>query len=92
MRKLIIAATAAVGILLAGCQTMEGLGQDLKKGADHVSTAIGKAGDKLTETAREAQEYPMRRFMQIGIALVFAAFLLWVGVTVWGLLHRSGVL
>ena len=30
----------------------------------------------------------MRRFMQIGIALVFAAFLLWVGVTVWGLLHR----
>lgn len=34
----------------------------------------------------------MRRFMQIGIALVFAAFLLWVGVTVWGLLYRSGVL
>ena len=54
MRKLIIAATAAAGILLAGCQTMEGLGQDLKK--DHVSTAIGKAGDKLSETAREAQE------------------------------------
>lgn len=56
MRKLIIAATAAAGILLAGCQTMEGLGQDLKKGADHVSTAIGKAGDKLSETTREAQE------------------------------------
>ena len=58
MRKLIIVAAAAAGILLAGCQTMtmEGLGQDLKKGADHVSTAIGKAGDKLSETAREAQE------------------------------------
>lgn len=30
--------------------------------------------------------------MQIGIGLVFAAFLLWVGVTLWGLLHRSGIL
>lgn len=56
MRTLIIAAATAVGILLAGCQTMEGLGQDLKKGAEHVSTAIGKAGDKLTETAQDAQE------------------------------------
>ena len=56
MRKLIMVGAAAAGILLAGCQTMEGLGQDLKKGADHVSTAIGKAGDKLSETAREAQE------------------------------------
>ena len=44
MRKLIIAAAAAAGILLAGCQTMEGLGQDLKKGAEHVGAALGKAG------------------------------------------------
>ena len=43
MRKLIIVAAAAAGILLAGCQTMEGLGQDLKKGADHVSTGVSDA-------------------------------------------------
>lgn len=50
MKKLCLAAIAA-SFLLAGCNTMQGLGQDLKKGAEHVSTAIGKAGDKLSDAA-----------------------------------------
>ena len=57
MKKNFLAALLlSAALALAGCNTVQGFGQDLKKGADHVSTAIGKAGDKLSETAREAQE------------------------------------
>ena len=43
---------------LAGCNTVEGFGQDLKKGAGAVGHAIGKAGDKISETAQSMSGEP----------------------------------
>ncbi|BBF23951.1 hypothetical protein [Sutterella megalosphaeroides] len=48
---LLFALLAALGT--AGCNTVEGFGQDVKKGAAHVGEALGKAGDKISETASE---------------------------------------
>lgn len=33
----------------------------------------------------------MRRFMQIGLYIAFAAVLVWFATTILGLLHRAGV-
>lgn len=56
MRTSLIVSLFAASLLLAGCNTMNGLGQDLKKGAEHVGAAIGKAGDKLSEAAQAASD------------------------------------
>ncbi len=53
MRKLLALPLMLAALGLAGCNTVEGFGQDLKKGADHVGQALGKAGDKISETAAE---------------------------------------
>lgn len=42
---------AAASLALAGCNTVQGLGKDISKGAEHVGSALEKAGDKLTEVA-----------------------------------------
>lgn len=55
MRKLLVLTVTLAALGLAGCNTVEGFGQDLKKGAEHVGQAIGKAGDKISETASEAK-------------------------------------
>lgn len=41
----LIAALALVGVVLTGCNTMKGLGQD-----------VSSAGDKVTGTAAETQQ------------------------------------
>ncbi len=54
MNKLVLAAALICGsIALAGCNTVAGFGQDIKKASEHVSQGIEKAGDKLTESANE---------------------------------------
>lgn len=55
MRKLLVLTVTLAALGLSGCNTVEGFGQDLKKGAEHVGQAIGKAGDKISETASEAK-------------------------------------
>ena len=44
MKHFTAAALIAAAFALAGCNTVAGLGQDLKKGSEHVSAALGKAG------------------------------------------------
>ena len=58
MKKSILAAAIVALFALTGCNTMEGLGQDIKKGAGAVGHAIGKAGDKLSETAQSMSGEP----------------------------------
>ena len=56
MRKsLVVIAMIGSMIVLAGCNTVAGLGQDLKKGSEHVSDAIGQMGDKMTQKANSHQ-------------------------------------
>lgn len=45
------ALAAAAAMLVAGCNTVEGFGQDLKQGSASVSKALGKAGDAISNTA-----------------------------------------
>ena len=67
MKLTAVAAILAASVALAGCNTMAGLGHDLKKGAEHAGAAIskgaehagqaiGKAGDKLTQAAESGDE------------------------------------
>ena len=59
MKKMMMLAAAIAGMTaLAGCNTVEGFGQDLKKGAGAVGHAIGKAGDKISETAQSMSGEP----------------------------------
>ncbi len=54
MKKTTAAAAAllaAAAMALAGCNTVQGFGKDLSKGAEHVGSALEKAGDKITEAA-----------------------------------------
>lgn len=44
MRKLVILAIAAVGLLAAACNTIEGVGED-----------VGAAGNAIEETAQDAK-------------------------------------
>lgn len=53
MRKLLVLSLSLAALGLAGCNTVEGFGQDLKKGADHAAQALGKAGDKISQKAGE---------------------------------------
>lgn len=54
MNKLVLAAALICGsVALAGCNTVSGFGQDLKKATAHVSQGLEKAGDKITEKADE---------------------------------------
>ena len=52
-KSLIVFAMIGSLITLTGCNTVAGLGQDLKKGSEHVSEAIGKMGDSMTQKANE---------------------------------------
>lgn len=45
------ALAAAAAMLAAGCNTVEGFGQDLKQGSASVGKALGKAGDAISNTA-----------------------------------------
>ena len=57
MRKsLVVIAMIGSMIVLAGSNTVAGLGQDLKKGSEHVSDAIGQMGDKMTQKANSHQQ------------------------------------
>lgn len=53
LRKIVLLSALFVALGTAGCNTVEGFGQDVKKGAAHVGEALGKAGDKISETAAE---------------------------------------
>ncbi len=54
MKKITLFAAILCGsLLLAGCNTVAGFGQDLKKASAHVSQGLEKAGDKLTAKAEE---------------------------------------
>lgn len=45
MKKIVLAAMIMSGaIVLAGCNTVAGFGTDLKKGAEHVGSALERAG------------------------------------------------
>ena len=56
MKHFTAAALIAAAFALAGCNTVEGFGQDLKKGSEHVSAALGKAGDKITNKAEKTSK------------------------------------
>lgn len=43
-------------VALSGCNTVAGFGQDLKKGSEHVSEALGKVGDSMTQKANSHQQ------------------------------------
>ena len=58
MKHFTAAALIAAAFALAGCNTVAGLGQDLEKGSEHVSAALGKAGDKITNKAQKTAEKP----------------------------------
>ena len=59
MKKNFLAALLlSAALALAGCNTVQGFGQDLKKGAEHVGAALGKAGDKIPV------DYCERRFVK----------------------------
>ena len=58
MKHFTAAALIAAAFALAGCNTVAGFGQDLKKGSEHVSAALGKAGDKITNKAQKTAEKP----------------------------------
>ena len=52
MNKLVLAVALICGyIALAGCNTVSGFGQDIKKASEHVSQGLDKAGDKISEAA-----------------------------------------
>ncbi len=65
MKKVMLAALMICGsIALAGCNTVAGFGADLKKGADHVGTALENVGSKGHKTqapksGRASQPAPM---------------------------------
>lgn len=65
MKKVVLAALMICGsIALAGCNTVAGLGTDLKKGAEHVGTALENVGSKGQKTqapqsGRASQPAPM---------------------------------
>lgn len=47
MKKIMLAAMMICGaVALAGCNTVAGFGTDLKKGANHVGTALESIGSK----------------------------------------------
>ena len=56
MKHFTAAALIAAAFALAGCNTVAGFGQDLKKGSEHVSAALGKAGDKITNKAEKTSK------------------------------------
>ena len=53
LRKIALLSALLAALGTAGCNTVEGFGQDMKKGAAHVGEVLGKAGDKISETAAE---------------------------------------
>lgn len=54
----VVAAAMAAALALSGCNTVEGFGQDIKKGVGAVGHALGKAGDKISETAQSMSGEP----------------------------------
>lgn len=47
MKKIVLATMMICGaVALAGCNTVAGIGTDLKKGANHVGTALERVGSK----------------------------------------------
>ena len=63
MKKIMLAAMMICGaVALAGCNTVAGLGTDLKKGANHVGTAlesIGSKGQSSQAPAKSAESKPV---------------------------------
>ena len=55
-KKLFAVAVVADVLILSGCNTVAGFGQDLKKGSEHVSEALGKVGDSMTNKANSHQQ------------------------------------
>ena len=63
MKKIMLAAMMICGaVALAGCNTVAGFGTDLKKGANHVGTAlesIGSKGQSSQAPAKSAESTPV---------------------------------
>lgn len=63
MKKIMLAAMMICGaVALAGCNTVAGFGTDLKKGANHVGTAlesIGSKGQSSRAPAKSAESKPV---------------------------------
>ena len=62
MKKIMLAAMMICGAVApAGCNTVAGFGTDLKKGANHVGTALERIGSKdqsSQATARPGESKP----------------------------------
>lgn len=57
MKKIVLAALMICGaVALAGCNTVAGLGTDLKKGADHVGSALESVVSK-----GQSQQAPVKQ-------------------------------
>ncbi|MBS5491829.1 MAG: hypothetical protein KHX35_05565 [Sutterella wadsworthensis] len=56
MKKIVLAAILMSGaIVLSGCNTVAGLGTDLKKGAEHVGSALERAGNSVAPSQNQAK-------------------------------------
>lgn len=56
MKKIVLAAILMSGaIVLSGCNTVAGLGTDLKKGAEHVGSALERAGNSAAPSQNKAK-------------------------------------
>lgn len=56
MKKIVLAAILMSGaIVLSGCNTLAGLGTDLKKGAEHVGSALERAGNSVAPSQNQAK-------------------------------------
>lgn len=58
MKKIMLAAMMICGVVaLAGCNTVAGFGTDLKKGAEHVGSALENVGAK-GQSQQQADQGP----------------------------------
>lgn len=56
MKKIVLAAILLSGtILVTGCNTVAGFGTDLKKGAEHVGSALERAGNSAAPSHQSGQ-------------------------------------
>ena len=61
MKKIMLAAMMICGaVALAGCNTVAGFGTDLKKGANHVGTALESIGSKGQSSRLPSRQNPNR--------------------------------